>query len=134
MLIVLHELEEFGGCFTAKGEVVGEVDERKCCNGNEICQTTKGSNAGLFDRKSTFDVLEKDFDLPAVVVGVGGEDGGFAHRFLSPVFLDEVGGVKVDGGVVEGGRNDENGVVCFVGWKKALAPSDDGVGFVCRRG
>ena len=72
---------------------MGEVDERKCCNGNEICQTTKGSNAGLFDRKSTFDVLEKDFDLPAVVGGVGGEDGGFAHCFLSPVFLDEVGGV-----------------------------------------
>ena len=72
---------------------MGEVDERKCCNGNEICQTTKGSNAGLFDCKSTFDVLEKDFDLPAVIVGVGGEDGGFARRFLSPVFLDEVGGV-----------------------------------------
>ena len=70
-----------------------EVDERKCCNGHEIGQKTTGSNAGLFDRKSTFDVLEKDFDLPAVVVGVGGEDGGFAHRFLSPVFLDEVGGV-----------------------------------------
>lgn len=72
---------------------MGEVDERKCCNGNEICQTMKGSNAGLFDRKSTFDVLEKDVDLPAVVGGVGDEDGGFAHRFLSPVFLDEVGGV-----------------------------------------
>ncbi len=69
---------------------MGEVDECKCCNGNEICQTTKGSNAGLFDRKSTFDVLEKDFNLPAVVGSVGGEDGGFARRFLSPVFLDEV--------------------------------------------
>ena len=69
MLIVLHSLEKFGGCFTAMGEVVGEVDERKCCNGNEICQTTKGSNAGLFDRKSTFGVLEKAFDLPAVEIG-----------------------------------------------------------------
>ncbi|MCI6590917.1 MAG: hypothetical protein MSB12_07535 [Lentisphaeraceae bacterium] len=73
MLVVLHELEKFVGCFTAMGEAVGEVDERKFCNGNEICQVTKGSNAGLFDRKSTFDVLEKDVDLPAVVVGVGGE-------------------------------------------------------------
>ena len=93
MWILLHELEKFGGCFTAMGEAVGEVDKRKYCNGNEICQTTKGSNAGLFERKSTFDVLEKDVDLPAVVGGVGGDDGGFAHRFISPVFLDEVGGV-----------------------------------------
>ena len=94
-MVVLHELEKFGGCFTAMGEAVGEVDEHKCCNGNELCQATKGSNSGLFDRKSTFDVLEKDFDLPAIVGGVGGEDGGFAHRFLSPVFLNEVGGVVV---------------------------------------
>ena len=93
MLILLHSLEKFGGCFTAMREAVGEEDERKCCNGNEICQTMKDAAAGLFDRESTFDVLEKDFDLPAVVGGVGGEDGGFANRFLSPVFLDEVGGV-----------------------------------------
>ena len=76
MLVVLHQFEEFAGCLAAMGEVVSELDERKCCNGNEICQTTKGAEAGLFDGESAFEVLEEDFNLPAIVVGVGGEDGG----------------------------------------------------------
>ncbi len=74
-MVVLHQFKEFGGRFAAMGEVVSEVDERKCRNGNEICQTTKGAEAGLFDGESAFEVLEEVFDLPAVVVGVGSIGG-----------------------------------------------------------
>ena len=132
-MVVLHQFEEFGGRFAALGEVMGEVNERKCRNGNEICQAAKGADAGLFDGESAFEVLEKDFDLPTVIVGVGGENGGFAHRFVSPIAVDEVGGVEIDGRAVEGGRNDEDGEVSFVGWEETLAPADGSRGLV-RRG
>lgn len=96
---------------------MGEINERKCRNGNEICQTTEGPDAGLFNGESLFDVLEKDFDLPTVEVGVSGENSGVTHRFVSPITVDEVGGVEIDGGAVEGGRNNEDRKVCFVGWE-----------------
>ena len=133
-MVVLHQFEEFGGRFAAMGEVVSEVDERKCCNGNEICQPMKGADAGLFDGESAFEVLKEDFDLPAVVVGVGGEDGSFVHRFVRPIAVDEVGGVEVESGAVKGGGDDEDGEMGFAGGEEAWAPADGGGGLVCGGG